>query len=371
MQMVQHEETGYTRWWPLFKSNEIAQPKSTTNAASAWSLLVHGRGLGLLSTKIAMRHRRATVVTMKYQGDDRNAHLSLTSLLGIQNNLLCETLVTSTVASSIESKMKSHGTHREQPFRYSVISLDIFEGLITTAQDLSSFEKSLGGLLSIASSSFVELPDWNVLAAALDTILVAGEKDGTWTDSTKLPSTDFEKRYLALAKARNSNDPWVGLLSAAVQQVKLEGVTMRVLEFEIPISSQHKTVLRTTSKSKKYNEGEGEQEKEDEDDEPEIYLKQPVEEHTTTMRVVRVDTRTWSKKDSPTFAHQNTIRNVGVDLSTLLAMGLVRQQKRILFKMYLHLPFSNIEANEGLSSIMSPSNVLVSIQSDAVSKCSW
>ena len=127
--------------------------------------------------------------------------------------------------------------------------------------------------------------------------------------STATGGRVFEKRYLALAKARNSNDPWVGLLSAAVQQVKLEGVTMRVLEFEIPISSQHKTVLRTTSKSKKYNEGEGEQEKEDEDDEPEIYLKQPVEEHTTTMRVVRVDTRTWSKKDSPTFAHQNTIRN--------------------------------------------------------------
>ena len=76
-------------------------------------------------------------------------------------------------------------------------------------------------------------------------------------------------------------------------------------------------MLLLSRKSKKYNEGEGEQEKEDEDDEPEIYLKQPVEEHTTTMRVVRVDTRTWSKKDSPTFAHQNTIRNVGVDLSTL------------------------------------------------------
>ena len=45
---------------------------------------VHGRGLGLLSTKIALKHRRATVVTVKYPADDRAAHLSLTELLGIR-----------------------------------------------------------------------------------------------------------------------------------------------------------------------------------------------------------------------------------------------------------------------------------------------
>ena len=36
-------------------------------------------------------------------------------------------------------------------------------------------------------------------------------------DTTRLPSESLTARYLGLAKTRNSLDPWVGLLSAAVQ----------------------------------------------------------------------------------------------------------------------------------------------------------
>ena len=45
------------------------------------------------------------------------------------------------------------------------------------------------------------------------------EKDSTTT--TRLPSEDLERRYLSLARERKSEDPWVGLLSAAVQQVRI------------------------------------------------------------------------------------------------------------------------------------------------------
>jgi hypothetical protein len=110
LEMVQHEESGYQRWWPLFTSDEIIPSSSTTNANSAWSVLVHGRGLGLLSTKIALKHRRATVVTVKYPADDRAAHLSLTELLGIRNNLLCEQLVDAAVAGGILDKNKKRAS---------------------------------------------------------------------------------------------------------------------------------------------------------------------------------------------------------------------------------------------------------------------
>ena len=46
------------------------------------------------------------------------------------------------------------------------------------------------------------------------------EKDST-TTTTRLPSEDLERRYLSLARERKSEDPWVGLLSAAVQQVRI------------------------------------------------------------------------------------------------------------------------------------------------------
>ena len=385
LQMVQHEEAGYTRWWPLFKSEEIIQPGSTTNANSAWSILVHGRGLGLLSTKIAMRHRRSTVVTMKYQADDRDAHLALTDLLGLRNNLLCETLVDATVAKDLMGGMgETRGgaakekKRREQPFRYGVISLDVFEQLIGTAQSLEIFEESLGGLLSISATSFVELPRWEVLAAALDTILVAGERDGTWTDTTRLPSTDFEERYTTLAKARGSIDPWVGLLSASVQRAKLEDVTMRVLEFDIPVAKQTTIASkRTTVEGRRDKPTDVDAAVNVDDEEPDVYIKRPTDDVAdededdvstlpptppptarATMRVVRVDTQAWSKKSAPTFAHTNKLSNVGVDIKTLLSLGIIRQQRKELFKMYLHFPFQEIVSNEGSSSSVLPSKIL-------------
>lgn len=168
-------------------------------------------------------------------------------------------------------------------------------------------------------------------------------------------------------------------MSAAVQSAKLDGVTMRVLEFEVtsenfrgqPPEKKEPTAL---------------------EEEPEVYIKSgktpPLIKTSPVinMKVVRVDTKSWSKKNAPTFAHTNTIKNVGVDLQTLLTLGtflrlaitffsyfpaiffltsfysfflagLVKQQKKTLFRMYLSLPFTKIESNEGLSSKLLPSSI--------------
>ena len=70
----------------------------------------------------------------KYPAADRAAHLSLTELLGIRNNLLCERLVDATVAHDILLKggesESSESEESEQPFRYGLLSLDVFEQLI-------------------------------------------------------------------------------------------------------------------------------------------------------------------------------------------------------------------------------------------------
>ena len=109
---------------------------------------VHGRGLGLLSTKIAVQNPKSTVVTMKYQEDDTDAHLSLNSLLHVTNNLLCQNKVDAAIANHIiadtygqantEKKAEKEAAEKEPPFRYSVISLDVFQRLILTAQVTST-----------------------------------------------------------------------------------------------------------------------------------------------------------------------------------------------------------------------------------------
>jgi hypothetical protein len=47
-----------------------------------------------------------------------------------------------------------------------------------------------------------------------------------------------------------------------------------------------------------------------------------------------------------------------VDLRTLLLLRVVPQQKKMLFKMYLSLPFAQIEANEGLSANIAPGHIV-------------
>ena len=107
----------------------------------------------MLSTKIAVQNPKSTVVTMKYQEDDTDAHLSLNSLLHVTNNLLCHNKVDAAIANHIiadtygqaadkeateKEAAEKEAAEKEPPFRYSVISLDVFQRLILTAQVTST-----------------------------------------------------------------------------------------------------------------------------------------------------------------------------------------------------------------------------------------
>jgi hypothetical protein len=88
---------------------------------------------------------------MKYQEDDTDAHLSLNSLLHVTNNLLCQHKVDAAIANHIiadtygqaadkeaTDNTEKEAAEKEPPFRYSVISLDVFQRLILTAQVTST-----------------------------------------------------------------------------------------------------------------------------------------------------------------------------------------------------------------------------------------
>ena len=378
LQMVAHEEAGYRRWWPLFNSDEITHTKDETR--SAYAVLVHGRGLGLLSTKIALQNRRSTIVTMKYQADDREAHLALTQLLGIRNNLLCETPISTVTKSELIDANSDNGF--APPFRYSAIGLDVFQRLIQAVGSLTGFEAQLGAILAMSVTSFVELPNWTVLASALDTIQSAGKganDNMSGKEESPLPSKSFKARYEKLAKERGSDDPWVGLLSAAVQAAQLEGATMRVLSFQVPVDTiSLKNIGRLhEKKSASDDQDNSSEDKEDlnvdneklpgrfsplEFDSPTVLEESEINKKKvklSTMTIVRVDTQDWGKKDaSPSTLPALTVNDVGVNLQTLLSLGLIPQQKKNLLRMFLRLPFANIEATEGLSAEVSPHKIV-------------
>ena len=89
LNMVVHENDGFERWWPLFRSDEIESSKGKHGNSVTWSIVVHGENLGLLSTKLAIMYPKSTIVSVKDDTTDTESHLHLLELLGIHNNLLC------------------------------------------------------------------------------------------------------------------------------------------------------------------------------------------------------------------------------------------------------------------------------------------
>ena len=90
------------------------------------------------------------------------------------------------------------------------------------ANHLDKFEEMLGSLISVAATTFMELPNWDAMTAAIDTIT------GNENADTSISKT-FTTKYLDIASNRGSADPWVGLLSAAASKAGLNGVTMRMI----------------------------------------------------------------------------------------------------------------------------------------------
>lgn len=55
----------------------------------------------------------------------------------------------------------------KDPFRFQLLGVDALEDLLTSAQSLWRFEEHLGSLLSMASTTFLELPQWEALLHAI------------------------------------------------------------------------------------------------------------------------------------------------------------------------------------------------------------
>ena len=57
------------------ESNEIESSKGKRRRRVTWSIVVHGENLGLLSTKLALMYPKSTIVRVKDDTNDMNAHL--------------------------------------------------------------------------------------------------------------------------------------------------------------------------------------------------------------------------------------------------------------------------------------------------------
>ena len=147
----------------------------------------YGTGLGLVSVKLARTFPSATIVSVKRHRADVEPQQALLKLLGIRNCLIA--------ASQLSRDNLRALAAAEDPARFQVIGVDVFEELLSSAASLwyvnrhgwmsasaqerfhtpllavtlchRRFEEFLGLLLSQASSTFLEVPSWSALTQAL------------------------------------------------------------------------------------------------------------------------------------------------------------------------------------------------------------
>ena len=341
LNMVVHENDGFERWWPLFRSNEIESSKGKRRRRVTWSIVVHGENLGLLSTKLALMYPKSTIVSVKDDTNDMNAHLQLLELLGIHNNILCNQRTKSIASADSENK----GSHNIIA-RYGILGMDIFQSIMQYANHLDKFEKMLGSLISVAATTFMELPNWDGLTAAIDTI--TGNEDA----ETSISKT-FTAKYLDIASNRGSADPWVGLLSAAASQAGLSGVTMRMLSSNRnrKLSSSNSVIekvkyaifrrLAKRNIRKKGSKGAG----------PTGYKKKI--QRSGKVNLVRIDVEPWAKKGEETIQR---FQHGGVSLAALKKFGIIPKQLAQIFRLFMRLPMHQIEKKEGSSAVIAPWN---------------
>ena len=330
LSMIQHEERGFERWWPLFETDEISHRDDPDKAK--WSILINGEHLGLLSTKLALAFPQSTVVSVKDDTNDMVSHLELLELLGINNNVLCNG----------RTRMATEKKHAEgATARYGILGMDAFQIFFKHADRLDEFESLVGSLLNTASTTFMELPDWDALTAAVDAManLKINQIEGE-----KAVSEILTAKYLEAASKRGSADPWVGLLSAAAQRADLQGVTMRMLPEMKPNVSPSRSIRSTLLKRLRRKIPASS------DSIAQMFPEKEVPR--PRIRIVRIDTAPWAKKMSA----EDTDENGGVSVFALRRLGLIPKQTAKIFRLFMRLDFNKIESEEGGSAIIAPWN---------------
>eukprot|EP00935_MAST-01C_sp_MAST-1C-sp1_P000902 g902.t1 len=331
LQMVESERAGYERWWLLLRSQ---LPDSL--GGERWSALVLGRNLGLLSVKLASGYPNATIVSLKRAGDYTEAHLSLLSLFKLRNNLLCDGELGAEVLqrahqtreavakakSGSAVKGKSGGDRR---FRYQVLGMDtlelVFEATMGSAEskftgcDIGRFEQLLGLLLSMAWSTVFEVPPASLLFRAAE--LFNGNCPPNWLEDRYGTTSTSQAQADQGSSSGNGGGGNVDtvqvfsrLFSAAVQRVGLKGVSL--VQVQPPVQP------------------------------PSAASASPFGVTNTSALYIRLDLAPWARARTSAGAPVGLLNGPGVDLHTLLNLGVLPTLKAELLRLFVELPVARI-----------------------------
>jgi hypothetical protein len=336
LHMIQHEEKGYERWWPLFESDEVAD--STRRSKASWSILINGENLGLLSTKLALAFPKATVVSIKDDTNDLEAHLNLLKLLNVNNNILCNG----------RTRMATEKKHAdEQTTRYGILGMDAFQVFFRNAHKIDEFESLFGSLLHQSATTFMELPDWDALMAAVDAMSTTDMLQ--YVEQGSKISALLTARYLELASSKGSADPWVGMLSAAAQAAGLTDVSMRMLpasKQKTGVQKVRSAILKRLRRKMPSNAPRAEKSS--------LFPKKPSK--GPRIRIVRIDSKPWAKRGSSKESIPTAYNHEGVSVYALRRFGMIPLQTASIFRLFMKLPFHKIEKEEGTSAVIAPWN---------------
>lgn len=118
-------------------------------------------GAGSLGLALAQHFKSATVVSIESNSEASSAHLHAQQRLNVSNNLLCE--------SAIDAEMLKDLYESPELFRYASLGGNLLDHL-AAAPSRDEFGKSLGAFVSVAMTSFIELPSATALSLALATL---------------------------------------------------------------------------------------------------------------------------------------------------------------------------------------------------------
>jgi hypothetical protein len=241
--LVAQEEAAFAWFWarlvPELGQEDGEDSRNTASAAARFSMLTLGRQFALLDTKLSVAYPSAVVVSVKAHDEPLARHLELTDLMQVRNNVICRSIVAPATLAVLAAK--------RDPFRYQVVGSDFFWRLVDG--DIRSlecnpmwFEKQLGGLLANAGTTFLEVPPWSVLQAAVDLLgaRCAAKTGIDWFASRYTPPSDdddgnradyADPRAPVASMSHPEMSPYLQLLSHSISAVAAE---VQELESAVP-----------------------------------------------------------------------------------------------------------------------------------------
>ncbi len=158
--LVAEEERACSWYWSAL----VPELDST----APFTMMTLGHRLALLDTKLSLAYPNAVVVSIKPYDEAVARHLEFIDLMQVRNNILCR----STMPAGRVAKLAAS----QDPFRYQVVGSEFWARIVeeedpTLVCNPLWFEKQLGAVLLNGWSTFLEVPPWSILQAAVDLLL--------------------------------------------------------------------------------------------------------------------------------------------------------------------------------------------------------